>query len=284
VKYVSLISGLVFLPWLHLTAQVTVQVKLDQEQFLAGESIPAAVRIFNRSGQNLKFGVEPDWLTFTIEAHDDFVVGKNADVPVTGEFTLESSQVGTKHVDLAPYFVLSRPGRYNVIATLHLKDWDTQLTSTPVNFDIIDGAKLWSSEFGVPLPAGVSNTAPEIRKYSLEEANYLRSQLKLYLRVTDPPGSRIFKVVCLGPMVSFGLPEPQLDRASNLHVLYQTGAKSFNYTVFDPDGVMLVRQTYEYTDTRPRMKMDDRGNYTVTGGARVESSGDLPAGPAAAAQ
>ena len=199
VKYLSLILGVVFLPWSRLEAQVSVELKMAQQQFLAGESIPVAARIINRSGQKMTFGDDPDWLTFTVESHDDFVVGKNAEVPVQGKFTLESSEVGTKHVNLAPYFVLSRPGRYNVIGTLHLKAWDTQVTSSPVTFDIIHGAKLWSSDFGVPLPPGETNAAPEVRTYSLEEANYLRTQLRLYLRVTDPSGSHIFKVVCLGP-------------------------------------------------------------------------------------
>jgi hypothetical protein len=284
VKYLSLILGLAVLPWSHLNAQVSVEVKLAQEQFLAGESIPVAARILNRSGQAVTFGDSPDWLSFTVEAHDDFVVGKNAEVPVDGEFTLQSSQVGIKHVDLAPYFVLSRPGRYNVIATLHLKAWDTQVTSAPVTFDIINGARLWTSEFGVPLAPGVTNVPPEVRSYSLEEANYLSSQLRLYLRVTDPSGSRIFKVVCLGQMVSFGQPEPQIDRASNLHVLYQTGAKLFNYTAYNPDGDLLLRQTYEYTDTRPRLKADDQGYITVVGGLRRPNPNDLPAAPSAAAQ
>ena len=38
------------------SAQVTVEVSLDQDQFLPGEAIIAAVRITNRSGQTLRLG------------------------------------------------------------------------------------------------------------------------------------------------------------------------------------------------------------------------------------
>jgi hypothetical protein len=48
-------------------AQVSVEIVLEQEQFLIGEAIPAAVRITNRSGQTLRLGDEANWLSFTLE-------------------------------------------------------------------------------------------------------------------------------------------------------------------------------------------------------------------------
>jgi len=76
------------------------------------------------------------------------------------------------------------------------------VTSPPKGFDVINGARLWSQVFGVPLPAGVTNRQPEVRKYTLEEANYLHSQLRMYVRVSDESGTTVFKVRPVGPMVS----------------------------------------------------------------------------------
>lgn len=278
-RFYRLLAALVLLPWLPVSAQVSVEVDLEQEHFLVGETLPATVRIVNRSGQTLTLGADPEWLTFSVEARDDFIVIKNGDAPVLGEFQLGSSQVATKHVDVAPYFVLTRQGRYNLTATVRLKDWNTQITSKPKTFDIINAAKLWSREFGVPITSGPSNQPPEVRRFTLEQANYLRSQLRLYLRLTDVSGTRVFKVFAIGPMVSFGQPEAQMDRNCNLHVLYQTGARSFSYTVCNPDGVLLVQQRYDYTNTRPRLQADERGNITVTGGIRRVTSNDLPPPP-----
>src|SRR5207249_11768589 len=70
-----------------------------QDQFLPGETLPAAVRISNRSGQTLRLGAEEDWLTFSVEARESAVVAKIGEVPVRGEFVVESSQRATKHVD-----------------------------------------------------------------------------------------------------------------------------------------------------------------------------------------
>ncbi len=267
-KLFWLILGLAAAPVFGASAQVTVTLTLDQNQFLPSEALPVAVHITNQSGQPLHFGADPDWLTFSVEAEDNFIVVKNSDPPVQGVFQLDSSQVATKRVDLEPYFDLRRPGHYRIIATVQIKDWNTSITSPPLGFDIIDGAKLWSQVFGMPLPPGVTNRPPEVRKYTLEEANYLHSQLRMYVQVSDESGSTIFKVRSVGPMVSFSQPEEQLDRSSNLHVLYQSGAASFIYSVINPNGDIVQQEIYDYLNIRPRLRVGTDGSITVYGGVR----------------
>jgi len=64
--------GLCLALWLAslagVTAQVTVEVLQEQDQFLPGEALPVAARITNRSGRPLTLGNEQDWLTFSIES------------------------------------------------------------------------------------------------------------------------------------------------------------------------------------------------------------------------
>ncbi|HTL55028.1 MAG TPA: hypothetical protein VL361_05080 [Candidatus Limnocylindrales bacterium] len=258
------------------SAQVSVEVTLDQQQFLEGESLPAAVRVTNRSGQTLHLGDEAEWLTFSVESKDGQVVSKLGEVPVAGEFTLDSSKVAIKRVNLAPYFTLTHRGRYAIVASVHVKDWAQDMTSPPKSFDIIEGAKMWEQEVGVPQSSG--SGAPEVRKYILQQANYIKGQLRLYLRVTDAYG-RAIRVLPIGPMVSFGHPEPpQIDNLSNLHVLYQTGPFSFSYTVFNPDGELVTRQVYEFSgNTRPRLSATDDGAVVIKGGTRRITPNDVPA-------
>jgi hypothetical protein len=270
------ILALVLLTFCRASAQVDVQVVMDQEQFLPSESVPVAVRIINRSGQPLHLGADADWLTFSVESVDGSIVMKNAEVPVLGEFDLGSSQVATKRVDLQPYFDLKRQGRYRIIATLHIKAWSVETPSLPKEFDVISGAELWSQDFGVPIPAGVTNQPPEVRKYTLEEANYLRQQLRMYVMVSDPAGSHVFKVSPIGPMVSFSQPEVQIDPLSNLHVIYQSGAKTFTYSVVNPEGVITEQDVYDYVDTRPRLGLNPTGDIVVIGGVRRPKPGELP--------
>ncbi|PYJ00787.1 MAG: hypothetical protein DME25_19820 [Verrucomicrobia bacterium] len=257
-------------------AQVTAEVILDQDQFLAGEALPAAVRIANRSGQTLRLGGEEDWLSFSVESRENAVVSKIGEVPVRGEFALESSQTATKHVDLAPYFALGQPGRYAIVATLRIKGWDRDIVTAPKSFYIIQGAKLWEREVGVPQTARATNAPPEVRKYILQQANYLKSELRLYLRVTDAGGAKVFRAVPIGTLLNFSRPEAQVDKFSNLHVIYQSGPQSFSYSVFNPDGELLTRQTHDYIGTRPRLKPDAEGNVLVAGGVRRVTANDRP--------
>ena len=261
---------------LPAAAQVTVQVTQDQDQFLPGEELNAAVRITNRSGQPLRLGQGEDWLSFSIQGREEEVVPKLGEVPVEGEFTLDSSKVVTKHVNLSPYFALSHAGHYTITAVVRLKNWNQVITSPPKGFDIIEGAKLWEQDVGVPVPEGVTNALPEVRKYILQQANYLKKELRLYVRLTDGTGTRTFRVIVVGPMVSFGHPETQVDRLSRLHILHQQGPRTFLYTVVTPDGEVFARRTYDYGEKRPRLQQDMGGQIIVSGGMRRPSKSDIP--------
>lgn len=120
----------------------------------------------------------------------------------------------------------------------------------------------------------MTNAAPEVRRYSLLKVSYLK-ELKLYFRLTDSRG-KILRVFPITRMTSFTVPEAQIDCFNNLHVLSQTGARSFNYGVINPKGQWVVRQTFMYTGTRPVLRVDAEGRIFVAGGARRLSADDFP--------
>lgn len=255
-------------------AQLAVEVVVDQEQFLRDESVIVNVRVTNRSGQTLHLGVDNDWLSFSVESPDAGSVARVGEVPVKGEFLLESASVATRQVDLAPSFELTRPGRYSLIATVRIKEWGTETSSRPCRFEVVRGTKLWEQEFGVPSDSG----APETRRYVLQQAHY-QKRLMLYLRLTDPNDSRVFRVAPLGTLVSFSQPEAQVDRHSELSVLFQTGARSFLFYVIRPNGDVAIRQTYDYAGSRPTLRQTEEGRIFVGGGARRPNAYDIPPPP-----
>jgi hypothetical protein len=268
-----LVFGLAMFAWFHVSAQVTVELSMQQQQFLPSESMPVAVKITNQSGQQIHLGAEPDWLTFNVESADGFVVIKNSEVPVLGKFDLESSQMAIKRVDLQPYFSMMKPGRYHVTATVRIPAWSLEVTSAPKHFDIVYGAPLWSQNFGVPTG---TNSLPEMRKYTLEKANYLREQLRLYVQVSDPSETEVYKVSALGPLVSFSQPEAQVDRHSRLNVLWQTGAKLFDYAIVSPNGTVEEQDTYDNFYSRPRLGLNGDGEVVVVGGTRRPKPSEVP--------
>ncbi len=252
--------------------QVKVELSLERDKYLANESLEVRVRVTNRSGQTLHLGKETDWLTFTVSSADNRIISRYSEVPVVGEFVLENGERGTLKVDIAPHFGIEQPSRYRVIATVNFRELGVLATSDAMPFDIQKGANLWSQEFGVPRRTADGGGPPEVRKYALQTAS-----TRFYLRLSDPRGVKVFKVLPLEDAVSYTSPKTQFDRAGNLHLLYQTGARSFYYWIVDPDGNLLVRQTHVYNEGHgPKLVIDGKGSVQVLDGARQLAPTDLP--------
>jgi hypothetical protein len=257
---------------------VTAQLQLDQNQYLPDEDLQLKVRITNRSGQPVAFGQDNQWLTFDVVAEKDSVVSRQGEMQVKGPFTLLSGQDVARPFNPTPYFNFRHPGRYRISAIINIPQWRQQIVCKPVVFTVAEGVllpNLGDLQIGVPQPPGVTNLPPEVRRYSLIKVATL-DELKLYFRLTDKYGQTL-RVVPLARMLSFSQPEAQIDRANNLHVLLQTGARTFTYSVFDPNGNLIVRQFHDYTRTRPRLNFDDDGRIFVGGGRRLLTLSDIPA-------
>jgi len=154
-----------------------------------------------------------------------------------------------------------------------------EIARTLVTFVVMNGVlmpNLPDLTFGMPPVAGQTNAVPEVRKYGVLKADYLNEPV-LYFRLTDAAGTKTLRTYPLGRVVSFAQPEEQIDRYSNLHLLYQEGAKSFSYFVISPEGRMLIRQTHDFTASRPTLRADSEGRIYVAGGARRFTTSDWPA-------
>jgi hypothetical protein len=264
---------------------VTAELQLDQDQFLAEEDVPVKVRIVNRSGQPVVLGTDKQWITFDVVGEHDYVVPKLGEMQVQSPFTLLSGQAVTREFNPTPYFSYRRMGRYRLGAIIKLPQWNQEVACKPVAFTISQGLPLpdlGDLTVGAPPPPGATNTAPQVRHYSLLRVSSL-DQVQLYFRLTDDHGQAL-RVYPLGRTVDFGRPEVQLDSANNLHVLFQTGAHVLTYVVIDPNGAMLGRQFHEFTQTRPSLRLGDDGRVIVGGGHRVLTLNDIPAPATATAK
>lgn len=270
--------GIVSTAWSQQPNGVTGELKIEQTQFMPDEDMQVKVRVVNRSGQDLTLGQEDDWVVFSIQGEKGSIVGKLADIPAAGAFTLHSSQAGSRSFNLAPYFDFHRAGRYTIGATIKIPQWSQAISCKQVSVNIADGVRVPNVPevvVGVPPINGDTNEAPEVRKYILQEAS-TETGSKLYLRLTDATGGRTFRVVPIDRLLSFSHPEAQVDRYSNMHIINQTGAKSFSYYVINPLGQLLERQTYDYTQTRPTLRNGDDGMIIVSGGIRRFTDKDIP--------
>ena len=258
-------------------AQVQVELELEKQQYLSREDLVVGVKITNLSGQTLHLGADDEWLSFMVDdEQNNRPVPREADVPVKKPFELESSKVGTRYVNIAPYYLLQPQGRYKITAIVKLKEWGERLETPGKTVEIIKGSTLWSTTYGVPPKTGQQGVAPDMRKYLLQKVITLK-QMQLYVSITDAESDLAYKVLMLGPMVSFSRPEAQLDKLSNLHVLCQSGSKWFFYAVVSPEGNLALRQTYYMGNSRPILKPDGEGGIRVSGGNYQPASSDYPA-------
>src|SRR4051812_38282453 len=92
---------------LAASAQVNVELVLDQDQFLRTESLPVRVRISNYSGQTIKVGDQPDWLAFNVKNEQGKSVSREGELPTTKPFEIESSKTVSLRLDLMPAFNLN---------------------------------------------------------------------------------------------------------------------------------------------------------------------------------
>lgn len=257
-----------------LLAQVRVELSFDQETYLPREPLYATVIVYNSSGQTLELGKDSEWLSFTVESVDNRIVKDLKPADVQGEFTLPSAHRAKKMVNLAEAFDLSRMGRYLVTATVRVAAWGGESFSSKARpVGITAGVNIWEANFGVPSekPAG----KPEIRKYQLVQANHVKA-LALYVRIMDEAEDQVLSLYPLGPLLGVSRPDAEVDRWSNLHVLYQDGARSFRYSMITPDGLLLARQTWDVAETIPSLRRDKEGRIAVGGGLRRPTSADLP--------
>jgi hypothetical protein len=103
-------------------AQVTVEVALDQDQFLPSEMLPVAVKITNQSGQPLHLGADANWLTFSVESADGSSWSKMRRCR-WGEFDLDSSQDGDQAGGFGAVFCFVQAGALSRHRNLRIKDW-----------------------------------------------------------------------------------------------------------------------------------------------------------------
>jgi hypothetical protein len=259
-------------------AQVSVDIKFDQEQFLPNEPLIARIKIRNDSGQTLHLAESETWITLMVEGTEGTPFVKQRGMPKVQDkpFDLQSSEIASVNVDLAPCYELNKTGRYKVTATVFVPAFNEKYASPGKTFMIGSGSEIWAQTFGVPveIAPAAANGKPEVRKYKLVQTNP-GADAKLFVRVTDPYDKDL-RVVQVGPLVSFSKPEPQLDRWSNLHVLYQTGAQRFLYTMINPEGMVVARERHDQAETRPTLKYNDEGRISVHGGIRRFTRDDLP--------
>jgi hypothetical protein len=148
----------------------------------------------------------------------------------------------------------------------------------PLKFQVVAGVKIAEMRRGVA-PRQIGQP-PDLRTYTLRSTR-VHGRTHLFLRVEGTRGNemRIYNVMDLGRKVPFGKPQMEMDPKGVTHVFFQFYAKNFRYYQVDPQGQLLVRQTYYFQQYPPALVRDDDGRVGITGAHRELMDDDFPKAP-----
>ena len=247
----------------HAAAQVRVDISFKRKLYVMYEPLIATVTINNLSGRPLLLDNSDHhrWFGFNIETGDGRIVP-----PTHPDYALQPAAVGpgeklTRAVNLTPLFPLHDFGLYRIKATVYVESFDRYFSSPPLAVEITDGRPIWQEVVGLPGNEG----KPELRTITLLSHKLSRST-RLYVRIEDREGGRVYATHQLGQFLTFGRPEVMLDVDNQIHILQNTMPKQFLYTHLGLGGEVLGQQAYRESGSRPRLVKQAGGTVAVAGG------------------
>ncbi len=247
------------------TAQLQVQVREQKDTFLLYEPIPLVVSIRNYSGRTIQLEDNGDhaWLSFVVAGEaGDYIPGVGK-LETQEPVLIPAGETISRTVDLLPLYDLREHGTYQVQASVDLNG--VQAISPPVRLTIVNGRELWSQTAGLP---PTDKGGDEYRTYSLVARSSSSSPDLLHVCVRDEPHQLVYGLIPLGEFLSLTPPSAQVDKEGDLHVLYQTGPRSYGYVQVDPYAKILDKAVYSDFVSPPQLVVQ-AGVVTVRGGELI---------------
>ena len=259
------------------SAQISVVLESAEKFYLPGEAVLLDIKVTNFSGQTLTLATAPDWVQFTVEAADGYVVHSPKNVYAPGEFEVANGFVATRKVNIGPNFDFSKPGRYLVSCLVRVDQLAKIVYSPPIKIEVLAITPMWERNFGVPQFAADGTGATSSRRYSLIQITR-NSKPYVYVTTSEIDTGKLRSTIPLTRVVTFNEPDKMLDDRNNLHVLCQSARIEYTYSVINPDGKLVVRQTFEQqgNTNRPRLAFNHKGLIEINGGIRLPNDTDVP--------
>lgn len=258
-------------------ARLQVDIEFKRTLYIAYEPLIVNVSITNRTGNalNLADSGNTRWFGFLIETLDGRPVAPRSSSHTNPSILLEPGQKITRAVNLAPLYPLAEYGGYRVRASVNAQPFGT-FTSPPLNIEITEGRTIWSKSVGVPAEEPGGGGTRDITLLT----HRFPSSSQLYLRIVDPEKRSVLCTHRLGRIVSYGVPDVQLDTRNRIHILQNLAPKTFLYSLVGLNGEVLERKTYTQRDKRPAMVIGPNDTASVIGAVETELDEKMqPAAP-----
>ena len=256
------------------SAQVSVELTINNSNYIQYEAIYAKVTLRNFSAHPLPFGESKELsgnLKFEIEGPDEgFVRQTDAGLPPMLGTILVPGETKTMTFILSKYYFLQKKGRYKVKAYIEHPQLTSAYESNACFFSIIDGNTILERSVGIPdfIPTKESSGGKiKTRKYSI--ISFFDGRNKVYA-VSVEDESMVYAVKRIGFDMGANLkPSCEIDSLSRINILLPVSPKVFAYYVYGIDGKLEKRDIYMKTNTTPTLVADKKDGAVMIVGGRV---------------
>lgn len=220
-------------------AQLGVRLEAVRRDYVLGENVVLKISIVNHTDSSVALTNVPGrcWLDLQVKRSTEMLPESPVSVPRYPALTITPGSSRAYNIGLKPHFALNRPGSYSVVATLRMPDMKTTYSSNSVMFTLSSGANVRS--FNVQVRG-------QRLKLGLKTLN-IRGRDLLFGQVMNESTQQVVGACCLGQYLNFMAPKVLLDRAQNMHMLCQSSAEFFTYSVMDTYGVCKSQQLMKRT-------------------------------------
>lgn len=218
-------------------AQLSTNLRLSKQQYLAGEAVMAVVTVTNHAGQTLTFASDgrTQWLDFVVKDR------RGENVPprgksLFGKMSIRAGESLAREVDLAQHFQLSEAGNYSVSAVVHMPGRSGEGAATNrVQFTQSPGARYWTQKVGV---------AGKTREYNIISFSG-DEKSQLYAKITDGQTGRNIRTFLLGEFLMLRKPLVTVDRQQRMHVLFLATPTTWVHVAVNVDGAVVDRKLHQ---------------------------------------
>lgn len=209
-------------------AQLEVFLKPTRRDYLLGEKAALTITIVNHTDGSVSLSNTPgrSWLHLEVTRRGEGGPVVPVSIPRFPNLTIMPGSRKSYTIQLHPHFRLNREGTYRVVATLRMPDMQTAYSSNTASFNMALGGTV--RNFVVQARGSRLNMA--VKSLSMD------GRIVLFGQVTNADTRLPIGACPLGHFLNFMEPRILLDRAQNMHVLFQSTAEHFIYAVVDTFG------------------------------------------------
>lgn len=256
-------------------AQVAVNVQLNRKTYHQYEPVIAKVKLKNFSGTPLIFGSSDTFkgeLIFHIVKPGDTFSRSTELLRVSlDNLILPPGVTKDATINLGKSYNFDSIGNHKIKVIASHTTLTDKYESNIIGFNVSQGFKVWETSFGVP-DLFATEAGSKVAKRTYRVTSLFDGVEPVYYLIVED-SKKIYSVKRIGKDLGVAQPQFTVDNLSQLHVLVSSTVRSFNYHIFDIDGLNISTDEYLKKDTTPRFMEDpNTGKVLVVGGEKSKRS------------